>query len=179
MEHDLASSECLGTREIQIRTTTALTTIIDNGGSKVAADVCSNLSGVRPALLVGFRVQAKLELKISDGTPHHTYQGTIDPCDTKIVYQDSDSDSQKVEILAKLVIHEIEGVSLVIDGTIPDDGVKVALRQRLETGIVRLLWSGILPRPRLDGSSCLPLLQLLGSAIRREQENYKTLLLLG
>ncbi|KAI2510812.1 hypothetical protein MHU86_3598 [Fragilaria crotonensis] len=174
-QHESLSSECLGTREISIRTTAALTTIMTNGMPEVATDACSGVSGVRPALLVGFRVQGKLELQISDGTPHHYYQGTIDPCDTKIVYQESDSEIQKVDVLAKLVIHEMEGVSLVVDGTIPDDGVKVTLRQRLETGIVKLLWSGILQRAQCDVSSCFPLLQILGSTIRREQEKYKTL----
>jgi hypothetical protein len=176
MEHKQLSSQCLGTREIQIRTTTtALTTAMTNGMTEVAADVCSDARGVRHALLVGFRLEGKLELQISDGTPNHYYQGTIDPCDTKIAYQDSDSDSRKVDILAKYITCEMIGVSLVVDGTIRDDGVKVTLRQRLETGIVKLLWSGILQRPRCDGSSCFPLLQMLGSTIRREQERYTTL----
>ena len=182
------SSQCVGTREVEIRTA-IVATRDDDGDTEVVAttnasrnkggsrciETVSDGSQFAPALLVGFRVDTKLELLISDGTADHYYHGSIDPCDTKIIHQDVDTDSQKVDILAQHIFTEMEGVSLVVDRTISDDGVKVTLRQRLETGIVKLLWSGMLPRAQRDASSCFPILKLLGLTIRREQERYNTL----
>jgi hypothetical protein len=162
----------------------------------------------RPALLIAFQVESHLQLQISDGTAS-LYQKDIHPSDTKIVYPDNCSDDNKVQILATYLLNEMDGISLRLDDTTTttthdnnnsnnyntdasihnnDDGIKVAIRQRLDTGIVKMIWSGILPNVTSVVSStattattttttptCFPFLQTLGRTIRQEQERYHAL----
>ena len=153
----------------------------------------------RPALLIAFQVESHLQLQISDGTAS-LYQKDIHPSDTKIVYPDNCSDDNKVQILATYLLNEMDGISLRLDDTTTthdnnnkntdasinnnDDGIKVAIRQRLDTGIVKMIWSGILPNvtsvvrsttTTATTTTCFPFLQTLGRTIRQEQERYHAL----
>ena len=153
---DDEESECLGTREITIRT-------------RSSATVGQESEELRPALLIGYQVKAELELYISDGSIHHYYQGRISPRDTKVVYpsnDDSCDDDRKVKVLAKYVLEEMDGVSLNVEGLLSGENVKFAIRQRLETGIVKLIWSGLIPRVPSNSTSSFTFVKLLGWTIQ-------------
>ena len=151
MTTDESFAACWGTREIEIRQS-----------NKNEAN--------KPALLVALQVDSRLQIQISDGTA--TYQGDINPSDTKVFYLE---DCDKVEILANHLLQEIDGISLVFDYVAPaDEGIKVAIRQRLETGIVKMVWSGVLQQDAAS-ETCYPFMQTLGSTIQQENKKCQSL----
>jgi hypothetical protein len=179
------SFRCLGSREIEIRSSFCSITCredptthsISDGTNVNALPPSSSGHGLRPALLIAFQVESKLQLQISDGTAS-LYQTDIHPSDAKILYQD---DCDKVQVLAQHILSEMDGISLHFDDNddaLKHDGIKLAIRQRLETGIVKMIWSGILPNVTVASTTtgtCFPFLQTLGRTLRQEQERYRDL----
>jgi hypothetical protein len=117
------------------------------------------------AVLLCFQRESQLELYVSDVTPK-IYEGIIYPDHINMV---NSCPSSKVNALVRILFEDMEGVPFSLEDV--DNGIKLTIRQKMESGIVKLLWSGVLTITENNSSSYLSLFLTLGENIRKEKES--------
>lgn len=158
MTTDATTPICLGTREIDIRTKKQT-----KQKTSALLMVCSSTSSSN-----------SITVSISTG---------LDTYSSKSITPSTDSKLDTVDNFTSHLLQQqnlTAGVSVVCDYEQGDNNndqeiVKVIIRQRLETGIVKLVWSGILSKDiDNDNKGCLSFLQVLGSTIAKKQVEQQT-----
>jgi hypothetical protein len=142
---------CLGTREIEIRT--------------------KKTQEKAPALLM-------VCCSCADSTSTDERTVTVSngivtySCDRIDPVKDSKLDTVDT-FTSHLLEKDLAGVSVVCDYEKEEEEIKVVIRQRLETGIVKLVWSGILTKDD-NSNGCLQILRILGSTIAKQHKEQET-----
>ena len=73
-----------------------------------------------------------------------SYQGHLDPADTKVHLDDSGS--SRLRALASFVLEQHDGVTVNYQPTIGGEQLMMTIRQKRDNGIVKMLWSGKLEK---------------------------------
>ena len=141
------ASRCVGTRPIKI---------------------LGKTDGADGALLSAFVDEEKLSLLVSDGL--QSFEGSLHPKDTKVPLATDDARS-KAEIVAPYLLEKKDGVSVGFENQ-EGHTIRVVVRERLESGIVKLLWSGSLKK-QTEETGCLSTLLKLGESIELERCAFK------
>jgi len=112
------------------------------------------------ALLAVFRCDSRIGIKVANQSS--AFECFIDPLE-------SNFDTNIASPAQFFLSREIDDISLAFD--LVADGLKVVIRRRLGTGIVKMLWTNVLKKSRMG---IFGFLQSLGNTINNDQKSFQS-----